>query len=848
MRKFFGFLVLLGLVVSAGAQLPTSLESSRRNALDRLANSQPGVKFLTTNGRIERIYGPMFGAGATPEAAFRDFASNYADAFTAGTGRLELVGLQTIGRGRFTAGTLKQFYGPIPVDRGQVTLLARNEVGSPIVLAVNGAVAVRGNIGSPTVSAKQAIKNLQKHHPTLKDFEKPTLVIWDGELRSHLAWTFIASSPTSLTGCTTCGSIPEQVEAFVDAETGEVLEERQAIWTIDVNGNVSAWATPGLKPDEAINPPTFQPLNNLRVNITSGNFAFSGSDGSFTIANSGSTDVTVNAPLTGRWARVVNQAQATSSLSQIVTPPGPANFIYNGSPAQFTTAEVNGYIHTDRVHNFVKSVNPVYPVDIQLPVNVNVSGSCNAFYNGSSTNFYRAATTANSCPNMAYSTVIYHEYGHFVVDRGGTGQGAYGEGMSDTIANLLVDHPWTGEDFRGPNTGPLRSAINNVTYPSVDEIHIAGQIVSGAFWNTLLQMDAAVGHAEALGRVREWAIDSILLHPPGVTPGLVVDVLTLDDNDGDITNGTPHYAQIAAGFGAKNLVAPPVEWVRFQPVQRIPTFAKFSSFSRTIPFVVEITSHGGTLDPATPKLFYRLGNGNWQSLTMVHPGGDTFVTHLNLPPSGTVIEWYLEAADTMGRLTRSPLAGASEPARIIVAESLVTVVEDFMETGSGWSVANTSLASGAWVRGNPNPTDLNGWTANPGDDANDPGVNCFFTGQAAIGGGPGDQDVDGGPTQLTSPTYDLAGGDSIIEYKRWFFNDDGDDALVVEVSNDNGATWHAVETVMGVQNTWVQRSFRLGKFVSGTSQVKLRFSTMDEPNNSVTEAGVDHLVIRRIVP
>lgn len=816
--------------------------------MNRLVGSQHGVQFLTTNGQIERIYGPAFGAGATPEAAFRDFAATYADAFTAGTGRLELVGVQTLGRGRFTAGTLKQFFGDIPVDRGQVTLLARNEVGSPIVLAVNGAVAVRGSIGTPTISAKQAILSLKKQHPTLKDFEKPSLTIWDGEMRSHLAWTFIASSPTSLTGCTSCGSIPERVEAFVDAQTWAVLEERQAIWTIDVNGNVSAWATPGLKPDEAINPPTLQPLNNLRVNISGGNFAFSGMDGGFAIANSGSADVTVNAPLTGRWARVVNQAQTTSLLSLIVTPPGPANFVYNASPAQFTTSEVNGYIHTDRVHNFVKSVNPTYPVDIQLPVNVNVSGSCNAFYNGSSTNFYRASTAANSCPNMAYSTVIYHEYGHFVIDRGGTGQGAYGEGMSDTIASLLVDHPWTGEDFRGPNTGPLRSAINNVTYPSVDEIHIAGQIVSGAFWNTLLQMDAAVGHSEALAHVREWAIDSILLHPPGVTPGMVVDVLTLDDNDGDITNGTPHYAQIAAGFAVKNLIAPTVEWVKFQPVLKIPTFAQFSTFSRTIPFVIDITNHGGVLNPATPKLFYRLGNGSWQSIPMAHGSGVTYFCNLLLPPSGTVIEWYLEADDTMGRTTRSPLSGANEPARIIVANALETIVEDFMETGTGWSVENTNLATGAWVRAKPNATDLNGWTANPGSDSIDPGVNCFFTGQAPVGGGPGDQDVDGGPTRLLSPTYNLAGADAIIEYKRWFFNDDGDDALVVEVSNDNGATWQTVETVMGVQNTWIQRSFRLGKYVNPTSQVKLRFSTTDEPNNSVTEAGIDHLVVRKIVP
>src|SRR5262249_45061892 len=38
-----------------------------------------------------------------------------------------------------------------------------------------------------------------------------------------------------------------------------------------------------------------------------------------------------------------------------------------------------------------------------------------------------------------------------------------------------------------------------------------------------------------------------------------IDYLTLDDNDGNIGNGTPHYNEINAGFGAHNMPAPPLQ-------------------------------------------------------------------------------------------------------------------------------------------------------------------------------------------------------------------------------------------------------------------------------------------------
>ena len=119
-----------------------------------------------------------------------------------------------------------------------------------------------------------------------------------------------------------------------------------------------------------------------------------------------------------------------------------------------------------------------------------------------------------------------------------------------------------------------------------------------------------------------------------------------------------------------------------------------------------------------------------------------------------------------------------------------------------------------------------------------------------MGGSVGEADVDGGPTYLISPVINLQGSDAIVEYYRWFYNGTTiNDTFFVEVSNNNGATWVRVETVTftGTENQWVRRSFRVGDYVTPTAQVRVRFGTMDNPNDSICEAGVDHVVIRRIV-
>ena len=159
-----------------------------------------------------------------------------------------------------------------------------------------------------------------------------------------------------------------------------------------------------------------------------------------------------------------------------------------------------------------------------------------------------------------------------------------------------------------------------------------------------------------------------------------------------------------------------------------------------------------------------------------------------------------------------------------------------MESTTGWTVQNDpSLVDGAWEDGIPAG---DGTRGDPTEDYDGSGK-CWLTHN-----GPGNTDVDGGPTTLVSPTINMSFGNPTVQYARWFYNHDitDEDRLNVQISNNNGSTWTLVESVAD-QPGWQLHSFIVSDFVAPTAQMKLRFVVSDNPNDSVTEAAIDDLRI-----
>jgi hypothetical protein len=223
-------------------------------------------------------------------------------------------------------------------------------------------------------------------------------------------------------------------------------------------------------------------------------------------------------------------------------------------------------------------------------------------------------------------------------------------------------------------------------------------------------------------------------------------------------------------------------------------------------------------------------------------GGGIWEADLPAASCGQTPEWFFSTVDASCGSFQTSLATADVGTQSLLAE-------DDLELSSGWSVgaASDTATTGVWELGNPNGT-----AAQPEDDHTPSGSDCWFTGQGSPGGGLGDNDVDGGATTLTSPTYDLSGSvEPVVSYWRWYNNNAGSspnaDVFVVDISNNGGASWTNVETVGptgdGTGGGWILHSFSVTDFVTPTSDVVLRFIAEDAGSGSIVEAAVDDLSI-----
>jgi C1A family cysteine protease len=201
-------------------------------------------------------------------------------------------------------------------------------------------------------------------------------------------------------------------------------------------------------------------------------------------------------------------------------------------------------------------------------------------------------------------------------------------------------------------------------------------------------------------------------------------------------------------------------------------------------------------------------------------------------------DWYVSVQEAIsGERVSDPRTAPYSTYSSVVATGASVVVDDHFETDQGWEIY-AGADTGNWERADPQEVNYYGTITQPGDDHTADGTRCYVTGPLA-GSSAGSYDVDGGPTRLTSPVLDLEGIDATVSYWRWYhISTEWDDELAVKVSNDNGNSWVTVETVDD-RETWTYVEWRVGDYVTPTSQVRVRFIASDNPNNSLVEALID---------
>jgi hypothetical protein len=224
-----------------------------------------------------------------------------------------------------------------------------------------------------------------------------------------------------------------------------------------------------------------------------------------------------------------------------------------------------------------------------------------------------------------------------------------------------------------------------------------------------------------------------------------------------------------------------------------------------------------------------------------------------LPPTdcpGT-IKFYVSAEDVLGNVFLDPTDGEANPYSAIVAVDVeVTFIDDYFQD-LGWTVF-AGATDGNWVRVDPVGTidPGTGFPAQPETDHTGTlDQFCYVTGQGVPGGPVNADDLDGGPTILTSPPFDLDNSDANVGYFYWVYTSAGiPDTIDVAISNDDGQTWIPVRSLGATGSVWALDSFLVSDYVTPTAEVRVRFSGCDCVGaGSITELGVDDFQIEQVI-
>ncbi|MHC4943902.1 MAG: C25 family cysteine peptidase [Planctomycetota bacterium] len=242
----------------------------------------------------------------------------------------------------------------------------------------------------------------------------------------------------------------------------------------------------------------------------------------------------------------------------------------------------------------------------------------------------------------------------------------------------------------------------------------------------------------------------------------------------------------------------------------------------------------------TGMLHYRFDPGDaFTAAPLAHVSHDRFEALVPETCPGDQPEYYISAEGDGGTLCSAPWDAPAEVYAFELGFSW-TVLEDDFETESGWTVESFDLETGEWERTDPEPTE-----AQPGDDHSVDGVHCFVT--DGRGGGIADWDVDGGPTHLISPWFDLEGKDAYVRAYLWFYHGmTGQyNPLQIAVTEDD-QTWQEVKKVYP-KSGWHEVVFRVSDALAPPAKVRVRYSATDNPKSSIVEAALDDLTLERIL-
>ncbi|MEQ8276224.1 MAG: MYXO-CTERM sorting domain-containing protein [Deltaproteobacteria bacterium] len=541
---------------------------------------------------------------------------------------------------------------------------------------------------------------------------------------------------------------------------GDRFARRQTLMFAGAN---LQYAIPGRRPTELF--PRVNHVAPLTDMTIAGTDVRTDADGAFTFTAS-TTEVVVRA--SGRHAFVLNDSGPEASATLPVEDGG--TVIWDPRGDEEVDAQVITYMASQDARDYVKVIAPTMRfLDQPLEATVNIDNECNAFSDGMTINFF---LSSERCENTGrLPDVVRHEYGHAVhanavIPGVGAFDSALSEGASDFLAATIVNDPGMGRGFFRTDD-PLRhiDPLNDeAVYPEdVGESHVTGLIFAGALWDLRKTMIEKHGMETAVRMVDDFWF-ATLQRSSGIT-NAYVEVVLADDDDGNLSNGTPNLCDITAAFELHGIALgyTPGPELGEMIVERGGILLPVSAGEALCPgaeYVRATVTHEIRGQPET-----------YTEVDMARTP-DGFGAVLPRSPEGEVLRYRIELELGSGRILQWPNNDADPMYEMFLGEVTELYCTDFENDpfADGWTAEMTQSDRQRnqleWEWGIPRE----GWGS--GDPL------TAYSGTRVIGqdlGGDSDGRYERAKTEvMRAPPIPVTSPNIRLQYRRWLLVEDGD--------------------------------------------------------------------------
>jgi len=431
-------------------------------------------------------------------------------------------------------------------------------------------------------------------------------------------------------------------------------------------------------------------------------------------------------------------------------------------------AELDSYVFQHQVREWALRYAPdLSLIYSRLNVYVNLDDNCNAYFDGS-LNFMRAGSGCNNTARIA--DVNYHEWGHgfhYYNLVSGDFDGSISEGVADVISVLLTGDPLIAPYFATSGSG-IREVATNRVYPTdwVGEVHTDGLIFAGAVYDLWAELEKTKTEEEAYDLVSTMVVEAMRAGP--TIPDAFDEFVVADDDNGDLSDGTPNLCAIVEAFGAHGLG--PGGNGGLVSLSHLPVDNQVALEDVVLDAeLLNLAPSCVDLDVTGARVVYSTNGGVTWSEEPLDVDAESISGAIPGQSNGSTVQYYIQVDSADGTKAFSPSGAFINPFTFYVGSLEPIYCEDFEDSDGDYE---HELLAGEDIEG------ADDWQwGTPAGMGGDP--DAAFSGSRVWGNDLGGGEYNGEyqndrHNRLSSAPIDVRGHSGLVlQYRRWLQVEDG---------------------------------------------------------------------------